>query len=97
MINYKLTAIAQKDIREIGKYTTSHWGKSKAISYIKALYERFDWITQYPHLGRERNEIKPSVMSYQENSHVIFYRIEDNGSISILRVLHSRMDFKQHF
>ncbi len=50
--------------------------RPKAISSIRALYECFDWITQNSQLGRKRDEILSGAMSYQENSLVIFYRIE---------------------
>ncbi len=96
MMGYKLTTIARQDIRNINRYSISHWGKAKAIQYVSALYERFEWLSNQPHMGRNRDYISASLLSYQEGSHVIFYRREPQGHISILRVLHQRMDFKRH-
>ncbi len=96
MMTYKLTAIAKKDIQHINHYSVKQWGKAQAIDYVTALYQRFDWLAHHPHWGRTREDIKPNLMSYRENSHVIFYRMESDDSIAVLRVLHVRMDVKQH-
>lgn len=95
-MTYELTAIARQDIRDINQYTVKQWGKKKAIAYVSALYQRFDWISQHPYLGKKRTDIKETLMSCQEGSHVIFYRIDAQGHIAILRILHQRMDFKRY-
>lgn len=94
-MTYELTAVARQDIRDINRYTVKQWGKKKAIAYISALYERFDWLGANPHFGKKRTDIKKRLMSYQEGSHVIFYRIDAQGRVAILRILHQRMDFKR--
>lgn len=96
MMNYELTAVARQDIRDINRYTVKQWGKKQAIAYVSALYERFAWLNNRPYLGKKRTDIKENLMSYQEGSHIIFYRIEAQGHIAILRILHQRMDFKRH-
>lgn len=92
-MGYKLTSIAQADIREIAKYSLKNWGEVKAEQYISMLYQRFNWLNDFPQLGTNRNSIKKGVMSYQEGSHVIFYYLDNQGSIYIMRVLHKYMDF----
>lgn len=96
MTHYKLTAVARQDIRNISRYSTNQWGKAKAIQYVGALYERFDWLSHQPDIGKSREYLKANLLSYHEGSHVIFYRVEPQGHISILRILHQRMDFKRH-
>ncbi len=96
MTNYELTVLARRDIRAIGQYSQKQWGKRKAIQYITALYERFDWLSKYPHLGKPRDEVKAGLFSYQENSHVVFYRVLSREKIAIIRILHHRMDFKRY-
>ncbi len=36
-------------------------------------------------------------MSFPVGSHLIFYRIDDNGSVEIARVLHGRRDVGSSF
>lgn len=95
-MTYELTAVARQDIRDINRYTVKQWGKKKAIAYIGALYERFDWLGDNPQVGKKRTDIKERLMSYQEGSHIIFYRIDAQGRVAILRILHQRMDSKRY-
>ena len=94
MSSYSLSPEAKKDLLDIHAYTQNKWGRQQAQKYIYALEKRCDELTQSPHIGRERPEIKPGYKSIAEGKHVIFYRVSDSD-IEILRILHGRMDIEQ--
>lgn len=95
MPSYSLSPEAKKDLLSIRAYTQKEWGSQQAQKYIDALEKRCDGLSQRPHTGRERPEIKPGYRSVAERKHVIFYRACDSG-IEILRIPHGRMDIEHH-
>jgi toxin ParE1/3/4 len=48
-----------------------------------------------PHLGRDCGHIRDGYRKYASGSHVLFYRLADDG-VDIVRILHERMDFGRH-
>jgi hypothetical protein len=49
-----------------------------------------------PHLGRDCSHIRDGYRKYASGSHVLFYRLADDG-VDIVRILHERMDFGRTF
>lgn len=93
---YSLTVPATSDLGNIYDYTIDMWGKAQADKYTKQLYDRFKWLSDNPLLGTSRNEIKEGYRSFNEGSHVIFYRVA-GGNIEIIGIPHQSMDTLQHF
>jgi len=52
-------------------------------------------VADNPSLGRECAEVRPDYRKYPSGSHVLFYRLTDDG-IDVVRILHERMDYKRH-
>ncbi len=42
------------------------------------------------------NDIRPGYRKAPAGSHVLFFKVEDTGTINIIRILHSRMDTERH-
>lgn len=91
----RLTRPAVRDLAEIGRLTRDNWGEGQARRYRKALTARFKWLCRNRTLWRRRADLPEGIFSYTEQSHVIIFW-EYNQGIEILRVLHRRMDIKQH-
>jgi plasmid stabilization system protein ParE len=50
-------------------------------------------LSTFPYSGRERNELWPDIRSSVAHPYLIFYRVDDaTRTITIVRVLHGRMD-----
>lgn len=95
MARFRLTPDAQATLREIGVYTTERWGKQHAERYLREIYERFDYLASYPSTGKPRDEFRPGLRSYPQESHVIFYLCEEEG-IVITNILHEKMEPERH-
>ena len=61
---------------------------NKFLTYIKLLSDQ-------PHLGIARDDIRKGYRVYHVGRHLIFYRQKSTG-IEIIRILHDRMDVETH-
>ena len=92
---FVLSPLAQADIDTIWVGTVRMWGSDQAETYIRQINQHIKTIAAQPTIGRECPEVRAGYRKYHSGSHVLFYRLTDAG-IDIVRVLHKRMDFRQH-
>jgi len=97
--NYRLSALAKKDLSAIFKYTIHNWGEAQAREYAQKLSDGFDLLSKKPNIGKSRDDLYPSALCFPIGSHMIFYAInkEIDTSIEITRILHQRMDIESPF
>ncbi len=95
-MGYILSADADKDIEEIALYTFEAWGEEQTVIYLNDLKMAFENISTSPHLGHERVELHPGVVSRFHQQHTIFYQIKDT-TVLILRILHQSRDVHPAF
>ena len=95
MAAYRLTRRAAADLDAIFEYTADQFGVEQARSYFQGLHACCERLAGSPRLGRSAESLAPGLRRYAFRSHVIFY-LEESGSISIVRVLHERMDAPRH-
>jgi len=93
---YRVTPRALQDLKNIGRYTLSTWGREQRDSYLRALQKRFAWLAERPDRGRRRPDVQEGYYSYPQGAHVIFYLVREDG-IDILGVPHQRMDIMTYF
>jgi toxin ParE1/3/4 len=86
---------AHADLDEIWDYTADRWGLDQAETYIRRLWNDIQTVADNPSLGRECIEVRPGYRKYPSGSHVLFYRLTDDG-IDVVRILHERMDYERH-
>ncbi len=94
MAKFKLTNNAVKDLSDIWNYTFDTWSESQADKYYKLLLNACGAIAKKPQLGNVYEEIYPDLKGKKASKHIIFYRVIDDKSIEITRILHERMDLK---
>ncbi|MBA4763118.1 type II toxin-antitoxin system RelE/ParE family toxin [Sphingomonas sp.] len=87
----KLRPRAHADLREIGDYSDSRWGREQAQRYLEAIADSFDQISEMPLAGSDQAEVSPGLRKWRSGSHNIFYRVREDV-VLIVRVLHARMD-----
>ncbi len=92
MGKYKLTNQAVVDLNGIWEYTFFEWSEKQADKYYNSLLESCEEIANNPNLGRHYKEVREDLFGIPTNKHIIFYRIIDENSIEITRILHERMD-----
>ncbi len=94
---FRITPRAKEDLKEIGRYTISQWGKKKRDSYLLDLDKRFSWLGNNIKIGKQRSDIKEGYYCYLEGSHLIFYILNELGGIDIIGVPHKAMDILNYF
>lgn len=92
ILSVRFTNAAEEELDAIAEYTATNWGVDKAISYVRSIERRAQWIADNPEIGRKRPEIGRMVRSFPEGVHIIFYRIEPD-QIVVLRIAHRASDF----
>ena len=95
MPDYELTALAEKDLRRIARYTIETWGLKQAKRYESLLADRFQKIAQ----GRLPPKLflshRSDLLFTHCEHHYIFYCTREDQPPLILAVFHERMDLMQ--
>ena len=91
MADFRLRPRAKADVDEIWTWTAQRWSLDRAETYVRSLMAEVAALAQSPRRGRSADEYLPDMLRRRFRSHEIFYRI-DGAGITVLRVLHYRMD-----
>ncbi len=94
MAKFKLTNNAVKDLSDIWNYTFEACSESQADKYYKLILNACAAIAEKPQQVKVYEEIYPKLKGVKTSKHIIFYRIMEDKSIEITRILHERMDLK---
>ncbi|HEY4211777.1 MAG TPA: type II toxin-antitoxin system RelE/ParE family toxin [Steroidobacteraceae bacterium] len=92
---FALRPRAHADLDEIWEYTADRWGLKQAETYARLLWKDVQAVADKPSMGRECDEVRAGYRQYPSGSHVLFYRLADDG-IEVVRILHERMDYTRH-
>jgi toxin ParE1/3/4 len=95
MGSFRLTVLALKDLRSIGRYTQTTWGREQRNRYLTKLDESFHLLAANPQRGRVCDDIRAGYRKYHVGRHLIFYRIVQDD-IEIIRILHDSMDVESN-
>jgi len=95
MLKLYIKPEAENDLSKIFEYTAMNWGIEQADNYQDDLFAGMKRITAQEQLGKEYPYAEISYRKLHVKRHLIFYRIENKTCI-IIRILHERMDIKQH-
>jgi toxin ParE1/3/4 len=92
MVPYELTPDAERDLREIARYTLRQWGVRQQRRYASALEARFRAIAQRCIVPRPFSPAYPDVFVSHCEHHYIFYLHPEGQKPRILAVFHENMD-----
>ena len=94
MRKLRFTNKAVEDLSSIWRYTFQEWSEKQADEY----YEICNRILgESIVLNRSYDEIAEDLYGFKAGHHLIFYRELPNCDVSVIRILHERMDLKRHF
>lgn len=96
MKQYIISKKAAEDLEQIWQYTYFQWTEEQADKYYHLLIEKISFIAQNATVGRKIDDIKTGYRYFPVESHNIFYRISENKTVTIIRILHQRMDIPNH-
>lgn len=93
---FRLSEPALRDIEQIADYIARQSGLTQAEHFLNRLDEKLAKIAQFPRLGRQRNEILPSLRSLPIDSYLILYMpfLKD---VDIVRVVSGYIDLSALF
>lgn len=94
-MNIRIQAKAKADLRGIWRYSRTEWGADKADAYLFDLENAMNLIADHPEIGFACGYIRKGYRQYAAGKHMIFYKILSDH-ISVIRILHESMDYKQN-
>ena len=88
---------AVEDLSSIWEYTFTKWSENQADEYYAMLISACNRLL-YPSVisNRSYEEISEGLLGVKAGHHLIFYNILENDDVMIIRILHDKMDIKQH-
>lgn len=95
-LQFYLTQPAIQDIEAIADYMASQTGLQQAERFLSKLDAKFTRITQFPNLGRPRDEILPKLRSLSMDKYLILYTATASR-VDILRVVSGYRDLANLF
>jgi toxin ParE1/3/4 len=89
---YLISQKALEDLDSIWQYTYFQWSEKQADKYYNLLINEIQFLAANADAGRKIDYIKSGYRSYGVESHIIFYTVAPNDIITVIRILHQRMD-----
>ena len=97
MTKIRISRKAISDFEGIWDYTATIWSTNQATTYYRQISNAIQGLNRLPtFFVKAYDYIKPGLMGYKVGHHIIFYRRISNGSISVDRILHEKMDYQRH-
>ena len=84
---------ARTDLTQLLLQSRRQWGIRQRNAYKLQIDRALGELTEYPFLGRSRDEISLGLRSYPVGSHLIYYQVQDQAVV-ILRIIHNRRDIR---
>ena len=97
MAKIRLSRKAIADLDGIWDYTAQTWSEDQAVVYYRQIYTAIQGLDIIPmFLERTYDIVKPGVLGYKVGHHVISYKKNKDGTISVDRIFHEKMDYQRH-
>jgi toxin ParE1/3/4 len=92
---HRLAPQARAELSSIWNYIVTESGNvAAADDVIDAIAGRFHLLSQYPRMGRARDDLRPGLRCLAVGQYVIVYTVEDQ-EVEILHVFHGRQDIER--
>jgi len=96
MANLIFRQKAIDDLTDIWQYTYETWSENQADKYYESIKLACREISDNPTIGKKYAEISIRLLGYKINKHIIFYHLISGDEVEVIRMLHERMDLKNH-
>jgi toxin ParE1/3/4 len=87
---------AVRDLEQIWDYTVERWGAPQAERYVRAIRDTCTALANGEATGIDASDVAPTYRRLRAGRHVLFLRLQPNGDIDVVRILHERMDARSH-
>ena len=92
-MSWRLTVTAADDLDRIFEIGAETFGIDAAERYTDEFFRVFDLIAATPQMGRVERGRNMTARVLPRGSHMIVYRVEEAGEVTILRIPHQREDW----
>jgi toxin ParE1/3/4 len=96
MTAFLLLPGARRDLASIWQYTAKHWSSDQAERYTAEIVDACRAVSEGHRQGRPIDDIRPGYFKIAVRSHVVYYRVRNDGVYIVARILHQRMDTSAH-
>ena len=90
--SYIISQEAIDDLGNIWIFTLNNWSVKQADRYHDIIINEIEYISNNFMIGKSFEHIKSGYRASKVKSHLIFYKMNDNNPVEIIRILHQRMD-----
>ena len=98
MSKLRFTNRAVGDLTSIWNHTVRPWSAQQAERYYNILVNACGSLTEPgTNICRHYDDIMPGLLGLKTGRHIIFHTISESGDVTIIRILHERMDVRQRF
>ncbi|MEQ9548970.1 MAG: type II toxin-antitoxin system RelE/ParE family toxin [Coleofasciculus sp. G3-WIS-01] len=92
----RITPTASRDIESIMDYLAQKGSIETAERFLEKIDTKFKMLSQFPRMGRQRDELYPGLRSVPLEDYLIFYRLVTNV-IEVMRVVGGYRDLEALF
>jgi toxin ParE1/3/4 len=93
-LELKISSEAFSDLEKIWVYTLKRWSKEQADRYYLLLIDEFEFLRTNYYAGKSADNIRPGYRVAFVKSHIVFYKVESDAILEIIRILHQSMDIE---
>ena len=97
MASYFISERAEQDLILLVEHLEAAFGPAVAIQKLNRIETLFDRLARHPELGRRRNDLMKGLRSFAIRPNVVVYRLLNNRTVEILRVIDGRQELESIF
>jgi len=92
MKQLRISPAALADLDRIWDYTATNWGDDQAERYLRKIQKACDDISARRNSGSSAEHVRAGYRKISVGSHLLFFRLADDGVTELMRILHQSMD-----
>ena len=90
-----LSALAERDLIDIWRYTFDRWGPAQADRYLEELDQGIARLSADARIGADRQGVRDRYRVLFVERHAVYYKFSER-EVQVVRVLHGQMDPEVH-
>jgi toxin ParE1/3/4 len=95
MNHFRTSNLAEKDLEDIWVYLAQQ-NEILADQKIAEILDKFPMLSQFPNMGKNRDELQIGLRSFPIKPYIIFY-IQIYEGLEIVRIFHQSRDIQNQF
>jgi len=94
-LELNISSEAFTDLEKIWVYTLKKWSKDQADRYYMLIIDEIEFLRSNYYTGKSAEYIRPGYRVSFVKSHIIFYKIEEEQKLQVIRILHQSMNIEE--